>query len=1072
MAAEIFISYSSRHRDLTRALVAALEAQYGEGSVWWDHALESWGDYETQIRNALNSARVVVVIWTKAAGESAWVKSEAARADRAGKLVNVCPPDTSWEDVPSPYDQHHVNRFDDTPGILRSIAAVWRGTPVRTAIPEHELYELQHKRRLIDPKRRALAPDRRDISPIDLLQAKYEVVPYVDVTGLKADMLAWCRDGSRATVGRLVHGPGGLGKTRLLIDVAVALRQDGWLAGFLDRPHEQVAATLQQRWRALDQLIADGEDSGLLVVIDYAEARQDEVTALAERLVRRPESDSRKIRLVLLARGAGPWWTNLHDEIPEIARLFRRGRGGVDAIDLPTFAGSKDRLSLFAESAKAYGPILAAQGFAPRAADPPPDHMQRIATEPGYARPLAVQMEALLWLTSDASATGGGVDVLLRRILGLERAHWKKLIGDVDQHRLRDIARGAAQATAVQGTPTTRSTERLLMADGFYGNERSARVQVDPVIRNLSHLYGKPDGGLAHLEPDLIGEHHVASIGDSDLLDGCMRWIDGEPADTRQKRRRDLLTVLQRATLPEHGAAAERAAGLLDHLIERHVMSLAADMVAVMLETPGQLIQRLSRKIDTLDEPSLRAIDEALPDESVTLMELAAFVAVHRADLGYAELQAAQAGPDTSSEKTEQALIHLGACKGAAGVRLAALRRDPQALVLMEQAISIYRLLLQSPGQTFFFPHLALSLANAAPLLARLRRYEDSRGATEDALDIFRRLAEALPDTFLPDVASTLYNLANTLTQLDQREAAHAAAQEAVDIYRRLAEARPNAFLPRLAMGLNGLAKALSQLHQAEPALAATQKAIAILQSLVQTQADAYVPDLALSLCGLSVDLTNLGRHEEARVAAEEAIHAYRELASYSPDAFLEGLALSQNNLGRALSNLGRHAEAIAAVQEGVKIFRWLAERHMDAFLPKLAGGLEALGVVLMTAGRHNDAAGAIREGLVLTMPLVAHNPQPIEPLVRELFGEYLAACLTARVEPYRTLAESVQVALGADARLDDPFIARWGAKIDGMLALAYKTGALDETQLAELPVDLADRLRAHWNQVTREAEV
>ena len=40
--AEIFIGYSSKHRELTRALPAAIEAQYGVGSVWWDQALESW----------------------------------------------------------------------------------------------------------------------------------------------------------------------------------------------------------------------------------------------------------------------------------------------------------------------------------------------------------------------------------------------------------------------------------------------------------------------------------------------------------------------------------------------------------------------------------------------------------------------------------------------------------------------------------------------------------------------------------------------------------------------------------------------------------------------------------------------------------------------------------------------------------------------------------------------------------------------------------------------------------------------------------------------------------------------
>ena len=148
---DIFISYSSKHRDLTEALAAAIEAQYGTGSVWWDHALESWGDYEIQIRNALHDAKIVVVIWTKEAGQSDWVKSEAGRANRDGKLINVHPADTAWRDVPSPYDQHHMNSLEDTDGILRILGAAWRGEPIRTAVPLRRL-----------PGRMALCPSTKE----------------------------------------------------------------------------------------------------------------------------------------------------------------------------------------------------------------------------------------------------------------------------------------------------------------------------------------------------------------------------------------------------------------------------------------------------------------------------------------------------------------------------------------------------------------------------------------------------------------------------------------------------------------------------------------------------------------------------------------------------------------------------------------------------------------------------------------------------------------------------------------------------------------------------------------------
>ena len=59
------------------------------------------------------------------------------------------------------------------------------------------------------------------------------------------------------------------------------------------------------------------------------------------------------------------------------------------------------------------------------------------------------------------------------------------------------------------------------------------------------------------------------------------------------------------------------------------------------------------------------------------------------------------------------------------------------------------------------------------------------------------------------------------LSDLGRREEALAATQEAVDIYRRLAQTRPDAFLPDLAASLNNLGGHLSKLGRREEALAA-----------------------------------------------------------------------------------------------------------------------------------------------------------------------------------------------------------------------------------------------------------
>ncbi len=66
------------------------------------------------------------------------------------------------------------------------------------------------------------------------------------------------------------------------------------------------------------------------------------------------------------------------------------------------------------------------------------------------------------------------------------------------------------------------------MADAFFGEAGRARVAVvDPVVRALGSSTALGDG-IGPIEPDLIGEHHVAAdgVGDADLVAACIAWIE------------------------------------------------------------------------------------------------------------------------------------------------------------------------------------------------------------------------------------------------------------------------------------------------------------------------------------------------------------------------------------------------------------------------------------------------------------------------------------------------------------------------------------------------------------------
>jgi hypothetical protein len=92
---DIFISYAKEDRERVRSLVAVFERQ--GLSVWWDREIAAGRDFRDVIDQEIRAARCMVVVWSKHANASKWVRDEADEGQRRGLLIpvlfdNVLPP--------------------------------------------------------------------------------------------------------------------------------------------------------------------------------------------------------------------------------------------------------------------------------------------------------------------------------------------------------------------------------------------------------------------------------------------------------------------------------------------------------------------------------------------------------------------------------------------------------------------------------------------------------------------------------------------------------------------------------------------------------------------------------------------------------------------------------------------------------------------------------------------------------------------------------------------------------------------------------------------------------------------
>lgn len=344
--------------------------------------------------------------------------------------------------------------------------------------------------------------------PGALLRAEYGIVPFHGRHPELQDLMDWCEARPPVAV-RLYTGPGGMGKTRLLIEACTRLASRGWATGFLGSRTDVADEGERALWRGA---------TPTLVVLDYAETRQETLNDVLSALF-----DAQRTvpaRVVLLARAADDWWQQLKGAGDHVGELI--SGPATERIHL-------DPLTLEGDARQA-SHALAVRAFATTLACPEPRDLDAAYEDPCYGRMLLLHMHALSLLGGvEVRGEQGVLDFILRR----ERRFWEMRARSVGLPPMVDKALGQALALVTLCCGVPNEMEALHLVKQLPVLEGQPRAVLTAIVGLLHELYGG-DQWIDPVMPDLLGEHLVQTELAEDA-DRLLSIVLDQPSDSSEE---------------------------------------------------------------------------------------------------------------------------------------------------------------------------------------------------------------------------------------------------------------------------------------------------------------------------------------------------------------------------------------------------------------------------------------------------------------------------------------------------------------------------------------------------------
>lgn len=808
----------------------------------------------------------------------------------------------------------------------------------------------------------------------------------------------------------VVCGPGGTGKTRLLVEWCKRVESRGWIAGFL--PRNIHADDIES--------LVEG-DLPRFVVIDYVETTPERASQLLEAIVER--SRNTKIRVVLVAREVGSWFVKLRTN-PHLDEYLSRW----DVLRLADLYSTEDDAHRGFDAARvAYYRHLGQSGSLPEV----PRGGVSLLPEAGdddLRRALYVHMRALLSvLESNATCEDFSAEELLGRILAHEQDYWSRWVenacGRSTKPLLLGLERAAAALVLCGPSQNPQAAKQLFLeATPDLGDSR-----VTTIVDCFSELYEEEAESefILSIGPSLLGEHLLSKVLARLSEEERRRW-SSIPLRPKASRLEITFALIVLTRL----ARASKDRGCLNYLLTEYGEDLVRRVVKTANEgSPAPPGPVLADAIQQQNDPdTARIIASALP-ESIELAEVnecvyrvvvtdaescldaepgrfatllckwgaalsgvgeyeKALEVTHRAigllvnneqiadlldpawilsNLGcyHSELGDIDVAAQTTRDAVEIYRTYneddrselIGALSNL-GVHLSASGKLEEALNSCQEAVELGCKLEEGGVVSSTYARVLLNLG-AVQFQAGER---EAVQTVESAVSRYTVLASREPDRYTDMLATSKLTQGAILCQAELLERSFEALTRAVELLELLAQRRPQQFEEHLALALLNLCRTEIECGRREPALHAARRSVEIYERLANERPHVHKVRLGLALNNFGTAEVDLGRVNISLTRLERAISLLRELLVDRPTVYQHHLGMALTNYGYALNLQRRRAEALSALRESVALYRKCTENQHRNIGSDLARSLLNLGQVLCETGSYSEAIDVLRE--------------------------------------------------------------------------------------------------------------